>query len=593
MLDRLSQIDRRWIFLLMFLAVAIPVLLGLQFPEKPTALAEMTFAQIEQLEPGDRVLLSFDFDPASEGELGPMATAFVRHCCEKRLKMYFMALWPVGPQMIDDTIDNVIRADFPELAYGVDYVNLGFKSGQEGVIKVIVTDLRKLYTTDARGTNIDQIPMMKGFENVQDSDLVINISAGYPGTKEWVQFASTPYPDEITVVAGVTGVQAPLFYPYIPEQLPGLLGAIKGAAEYEALVVAKYGGPNPDPRYLEALRRMGPQLVTHLLMIGLIIAGNAIFFAERRRGRPRLVGTDSTQETSTPRAKRDGLIWAVLLIAGAGFLGYRALTAGIGTAYVQRVGDAESSATPAEGAAEVAEFSLPRSVGIWVAAILTLCIFSFLYRDNPFYKVAEALVVGVSAGYWMVVGFWDVIVPNLLANLFPEWIQSWAMPGITPVREETWWLNAIPLVLGVMLLWRLFPRGAWVSRWPLAFIIGATAGLRLVGYIQADFLGQIRNSIVPLVVTETLGRSAFWVSLDNILLTVSVLACLVYFFFSVEHKGAVGGVSRVGIWVLMITFGAAFGYTVMGRIALLAIRLEFLFDDWLWLIDPTRDRLGV
>ena len=74
---------------------------------------------------------------------------------------------------------------------------------------------------------------------------------------------------------------------------------------------------------------------------------------------------------------------------------------------------------------------------------------------------------------------------------------------------------------------------------------------------------------------------------------LSVLCCLVYFFFSFEHKGVVGKVARVGIWVLMITFGAAFGYTVMGRIALLAIRLEFLVNDWLWLIDPTRQRIGL
>ncbi|MHC5004311.1 MAG: hypothetical protein ACYTJ0_14445, partial [Planctomycetota bacterium] len=95
----------------------------------------------------------------------------------------------------------------------------------------------------------------------------------------------TPFPNDVRLVAGCTGVQAPLLYPYIPEQLPGLLGAIKGAAEYEALVVEKYGGDKPDPRYLEGLRRMGPQLVAHLLMIALIIAGNIIFFFERRRER--------------------------------------------------------------------------------------------------------------------------------------------------------------------------------------------------------------------------------------------------------------------------------------------------------------------
>ena len=284
MYEFIKDIDRRWIFLLMFLSVAIPILLQVQFPEKATDLAVTTYEAIEQLNPGDKVLLSFDFDPASEGELGPMATTFVYHCAAKGLKMYFMALWPVGPQMIDERIENIIHRDFPDLVYGEDYVNLGYKSGNEGVIKVIVTDFRELYTTDANGTAFDDIPMCQAISSVQDMDLVINVSAGYAGTKEWVQYAVTAFPDDIKLVAGCTGVQAPLLYPYIPDQLPGMLGAIKGAAEYEKLVVEKYGLED-RPQYLEAIRRMGPQLVAHLLMILLIITGNTIFFIEKRRER--------------------------------------------------------------------------------------------------------------------------------------------------------------------------------------------------------------------------------------------------------------------------------------------------------------------
>ena len=286
-LATLQTLDRRWIFLIMFWAVLIPIyyigLTGETFPEVPGALAEATFNEIEQLNEGDSVLLAFDWDPASEGELGPMATAFVKHAAEKRLKMYFLSLWPIGPQMINDAINNVIVADYPDLVYGEDYVNLGYKSGYEAVIKVIVTNLRELYTTDARGTAVSDIPMMEGITDIQQMDLIINTSAGYPGTKEWVQYAVTPYPDRIRMVAGVTGVQAPLYYPYIPEQLPGMLGAIKGAAEYESLVNAAYGGADTDPKYLEALRRMGPQLVAHLLVIGLIIIANVIFFINRRK----------------------------------------------------------------------------------------------------------------------------------------------------------------------------------------------------------------------------------------------------------------------------------------------------------------------
>jgi hypothetical protein len=217
----------------------------------------------------------------------------VRHACEKKLKMYFIALWPVGEQMIADNISRVIRADFPHLVYGEDYVNLGFKAGNEGVIKVIINDLRQLYTTDATGTAVDDIPMMDGIDNIKKMDLMCNVSAGYPGTKEWVQYAVTRYPDDIILIAGCTGVQAPLLYPYIPEQLPGLLAAIKGAAEYEMLVLEKYGqnvlitdkdGNEVVPgKYTEGQRRMGPQLIAHVLMVLLIVGGNIIFLIDRRK----------------------------------------------------------------------------------------------------------------------------------------------------------------------------------------------------------------------------------------------------------------------------------------------------------------------
>lgn len=287
-LATLRTLDRRWVFLLLFWSVLVPIyavgVTGQTFPEVPSALARSTFNEIERLKPGDPVLLSFDYDPPSEGELGPMATAFVKHAASKQLRMYFMALWPLGAQMADNTIAKVITADFPQLVYGKDYVNLGFKSGNEGVIKVIATNLRELYTTDSRGTALRDIPMMDGINNVQQMKLIINVSAGYAGAKEWVQYAVTPFP-EIRLVVGSTGVQAPLLYPYVPQQLPGLLGAIKGAAEYEKLVVDAYGGPNPDPKYLEGLRRMGPQMVAHMLIILLIVAANIVFLDERRRMR--------------------------------------------------------------------------------------------------------------------------------------------------------------------------------------------------------------------------------------------------------------------------------------------------------------------
>lgn len=281
MIKFLKNLDRRWIFLCMMLAVAIPILFQKTFPEVPTQLVQDVFDEVEKLPEGSNVMLAFDYDPASEGELDPMATAFVRHCCEKNHKMYFIALWPVGTRMIEDKISRVIEKYYPDKVYGEDYVNLGFKPGAEGVLKVIGTDMKKLFTTDYRNTSIDDIPMTREIKSVKDMDIILNVSAGYPGTKEWVQYVATPY--KVKIAGGCTGVQAPLLYPYIPNQLLGLLGAIKGAAEYEAALAERY--PRwKDPRYNEGLRRMSPQLVAHVLIVVLILLANVIYFVEKRKG---------------------------------------------------------------------------------------------------------------------------------------------------------------------------------------------------------------------------------------------------------------------------------------------------------------------
>jgi hypothetical protein len=310
--------------------------------------------------------------------------------------------------------------------------------------------------------------------------------------------------------------------------------------------------------------------------------------------------------------KRETIIWSLILILGALWLVGRAVFTdkGMSKSYVHAVQINPNDPNPdhrwiqydnalprdyvqamqADPNQTEYRLSLSRTIGIWVAALFTLFIFSFLYKDNPFYKIAESVVVGVSAAYWMVVGFWTTIIPNLFGKLFPGWVKSWAMPGLDGEQEI---IYIAPLILGVMLLWRLSPRGGWISRWPLAFIIGTTAGIRLLGFLHADFLSQIRNTVITIYALDPGGAFDFWPSVRMLMIVIGVLAGLVYFFFSIEHKGLVGKTAQLGIWYLMITFGAAFGYTVMGRIALLAIRLEFLMDDWLWLIDPTLKRSGL
>lgn len=224
---------------------------------------------------------------------------------------------------------------------------------------------------------------------------------------------------------------------------------------------------------------------------------------------------------------------------------------------------------------------------IWFAAFLTLSILTFLYDDNPFYRFAEHLFVGVSAAYWMVLGFWSTLVPNLFGKLVPNFIARIGLiEGLE--GESTHIAYLIPLFLGVILLFRLSDKAGWISRWALAFIVGTTAGLNFVQYLSSDFMMQINQSFQPLIVRTTINpiisTSPLICTLSNIMIFLGVFCGLIYFFFSVEHKGFFGFASRIGIWILMVSFGASFGFTVMGRIALLVGRMEFLLSDWLSLM---------
>ena len=306
---------------------------------------------------------------------------------------------------------------------------------------------------------------------------------------------------------------------------------------------------------------------------------------------------------------RETRFWTVLFLGGCLLLAFQSLRTerGVGQQFVVRVdattgkiippaADASDNSAaavktviyePASKDDPEAIWSFSRTSGIWIAALLTLCVFSYLYRDNVCYKLAESIIVGVSAGYWIVTYYWEVLIAKVLLRLSPELARYAFLPD-TPADAKADYLCIIPVVLGCMVFCRLIPKIAWMGRWPLAFVVGTTAGLKLILFLNADFVRQIRSTILPLVVfsaTASGGSELDWKqSIQNIVIVISVLSCVTYFYFSVEHKGLVGRISRVGIWVLMISFGASFALTVMGRITLLTMRLQFLFDDWLGLV---------
>ena len=212
------------------------------------------------------------------------------------------------------------------------------------------------------------------------------------------------------------------------------------------------------------------------------------------------------------------------------------------------------------------------------------------YKDNPFYKFAEHLLVGVSAGYVLVIDFWNNIYPNLLIPIKNGFTVLFAEGRATGDLAAL-----IPGVLGVLILTRLLPKIGWLSRWALGFYFGAWQGVIITGVMQASILAQIFGTFEkngnPVFSLALFGDFFSHPEFGKLVLAVSgplmilgVICTLTYFFFSTEHKGVVGGAAKIGIIFLMVGFGASFGYTVMARISLLIGRINFLLTDWLGII---------
>jgi hypothetical protein len=212
-------------------------------------------------------------------------------------------------------------------------------------------------------------------------------------------------------------------------------------------------------------------------------------------------------------------------------------------------------------------------VGVWIAAFLTLCIYSFLYRDNPFYRFAEHLFLGVSVGYGIVLSIYDGLIP-LAWNPFWEAVTQRELGGL---------VKLIPIGIGLLFFARLIPKYAWLIRYPIAILIGIGSGLAIPNVMEASIFRQVHGTLDPFVQIHAGALSPFEI-FGAILMLIGVISTLTYFFFSVEHRGAVGGISKIGIIFLMIGFGSAFGNTVMGRVSLLIQRVDFLMHDWLHLI---------
>lgn len=278
-----SRIDRRWLYVVTILVVGIPLLLRLESEQRSVSPMVMdVYNAIEKLPEGSLVLMPLDYDPSADGELQPMADAFVRHCAERKHKLIFLSIWPQGVGMIQRAT-NLLQLEYPEYRYGIDFVNLGYRPGYEVVINTIINDLPSLYDADQVGTPVRQIPLMRGVENIRNIPLIVSVSSGDPGSKQWIQYAATPY-ESIDIVTGTTGVQASTLYPYIPGQMLGMLPSLKSAAEYEKQLLEQYPhiGERSSVTNTAHLRMMS-QDAAHVMLIAFILFSNVAYFMQSRQ----------------------------------------------------------------------------------------------------------------------------------------------------------------------------------------------------------------------------------------------------------------------------------------------------------------------
>ncbi len=204
-------------------------------------------------------------------------------------------------------------------------------------------------------------------------------------------------------------------------------------------------------------------------------------------------------------------------------------------------------------------------IGIMIAAGITVGMYSFLYKDNALFKAVEHIYVGVAAGYVLTIAWYNIFLPDVIRPLFlPE-------PG-----DERNFIKIVPLIMGILMVMRISARFGWVSRISFAFVMGFYSGISITNYLDTIVFKHIKFSILPLFTGAPLMDE-----INSLIVLIGVLSVLVYFWFSVEHKGPLKVVSSIGIYFLMVSFGASFGYTIMARLSLLVERLEFIMHDWL------------
>jgi hypothetical protein len=276
--EKISNIDRRIIYLMLGLVVIIPIVFKMVLPVRISEPVQSAYDYIQNLPQGSNVIISIDYDASSEPEIQPMYLSLLRQCFAQKHKIILMGQWAlglpfgeIGLNTITSEVNSRSGSNADSLFYGRDFVNLGYRPGYRAMMVGLGREFRDFFATDYRGVPVDSLPLMANVHNYNDIALLIGLEAGQAGD-EWIQFAGARY--GLKIVIGATGVIAPDMFHYLQaKQIQGLVGGLQGAAEYETLVKSPGTG----------IAGMVAQSWAHLLLLGFILLGNLGYFATKRR----------------------------------------------------------------------------------------------------------------------------------------------------------------------------------------------------------------------------------------------------------------------------------------------------------------------
>lgn len=281
--ETISKIDRRIIYLLLTALVILPFFMRIAIPQNIMPQTKRLFDFIENIPPNDKVVIvSSDYTPQTMPECHPMAIALLKHCFMRKIPVVGVSFDPQAPGLaieafatVVDEINSHATITEDSIIYGIDYVYLGWKSGRIAALLDMGESISGVFPRDYFGNPVDSFPLMQQTKNYKQVAIVVILaSADYP--IDWIRYPQTRY--GVKVGAGLTAVMAPQYYPFLQTgQVSGMMSGMKGAAEYEKLVL--------EHGYSKALGTaetgMNSQSMIHILIIVFIILGNVGYFFSR------------------------------------------------------------------------------------------------------------------------------------------------------------------------------------------------------------------------------------------------------------------------------------------------------------------------